>query len=186
MTCILFINGTTFDQVQKMSSPFLNSALKSDQKSRHTCQILFRHTAKNVLWFHTNISAPISISSSLLLTQRCVSVCVCACSRCTRGPRGSSWPQRTTTVSCVTPRSAHWPSLRPTTTARTTPRSCGSPRPSRTPATRGCYPGTQFRRDSTRAQRFGEIVKLGLFRPIFCYCDLVCVFFSFLFPYVLY
>lgn len=42
-----------------------------------------------------------------------------------------------TTVSCVMPRSVHWPSLRHTIKARTTPRNCGSLKPNRTPLTCG-------------------------------------------------
>lgn len=55
--------------------------------------------------------------------------------RCIKGQPGSSWPQRTTIVSCVTPPSVHWQLHRPTIRARTTPRSWDSPRPNRTPLT---------------------------------------------------
>lgn len=52
-----------------------------------------------------------------------------------KGRPVSSWPQKMTTVSCVMPRSVHWPSLRHTIKARTMPRNCGSLKPNRTPLT---------------------------------------------------
>lgn len=117
-TCDFFHDLTTFigvyftvENLKKLCKKFFSSSLRIQKciSSLSHCLLSFHHIHCTAL--------------------------SCVCRRSIRGRPGSSWPQRMTIVSCVTPPSVHWQLHRPTIRARTTPRNYGSLRPNRTPIT---------------------------------------------------